>query len=42
MRIKQTGGSLSMSNNSKKELKIFKEIMTQFVVEDDPLLAMLK
>ncbi|BCD67090.1 transposase [Nitratiruptor sp. YY08-26] len=31
-----------MSNNSKKELKIFKEIMTQFVLEEDPLLAMLK
>jgi len=33
-----------MRNNSKKidETKIFKEIMTQFVVEDDPLLSMLK
>jgi len=33
-----------MRNNSKKidETKIFKEIMTQFVVEDDPLLSMMK
>jgi len=33
-----------MKNNSKKidETKIFKEIMTQFVVEDDPLLSMMK
>ncbi|BCD62094.1 transposase [Nitratiruptor sp. YY08-26] len=42
MRIKQTGGNQFKSNNSKKELKIFKEIMTQFVLEEDPLLAMLK
>jgi len=33
-----------MRNNSKKidETKIFKEIMTQFVVEEDPLLSMMK
>ncbi len=33
-----------MRNNSKKidETKIFKEIMTQFVVDEDPLLSMLK
>jgi len=33
-----------MRNNSKKidETKIFKEIMTQFVLEDDPLLSMMK
>jgi transposase-like protein len=33
-----------MRNNSKKidETKIFKEIMTQFVVDEDPLLSMMK
>ncbi len=33
-----------MRNNSKKvdESKMFKEVMTQFVLEDDPLLSMMK
>jgi len=33
-----------MGNNSKKvdESKMFKELMTQFVLEDDPLLSMMK
>ncbi len=33
-----------MGNNSKKvdESKMFKEVMTQFVLEDDPLLSKMK
>lgn len=33
-----------MRNNSKKvdESKMFKEVMTQFILEDDPLLSMMK
>ncbi len=28
--------------NSSKDLKVFKEILTRFVVDDDPLLSMMQ